>query len=41
MSITCNENAPAKILKEVINALTLDPEIVELKRQHNMLKHII
>ncbi len=41
MSITCNENAPAKIPKEVINAPPPDPEILELKRRHDELKHII
>ena len=41
MSITCNENAPARIPKTVIDALPLDLEIIELKRRHSKLKHII
>jgi hypothetical protein len=41
MSITCNENAPSRIPKEVINVLPLDPEIVKLERRHKELKHII
>jgi hypothetical protein len=41
MSITCNENAPSRIPKEVINALPPDPEIVKLERRHKELKHMI
>ena len=41
MSITCNENAPSRIPKEVINALPPDLEIVKLERRHNELKHTI
>jgi hypothetical protein len=41
MSITCNESAPTRIPKEVINALPPDLEIVELERRHGELKHII
>jgi hypothetical protein len=41
MSITYNENAFAKIPKEVINTLPLDLEIVKLERWHDELKHTI
>jgi nitrogenase subunit NifH len=41
MSITCNENAPLRIPKEVIDALPLDLEIVKLERRHKELKHMI
>ena len=41
MSITCNENAPARVPKEVVDALPPDPEIVKLEKRHDELYHII
>jgi hypothetical protein len=41
MSIICNENTLKGVLREVIDTLSPDPEIVELERRHNELYYTI